>query len=168
VSLLFTSSSAHSLHCSNRMDPASCRSSIRSKAKEILALKNTARGSIRRLTSLEGEIVHLSSISNDKLLQIEVKNTYQKYVKSTPPDEVNPVSPSAQETSVTQAKEGPHFQQRRTCLADSKATIELKSVRESLSKRMSENTILMEDCNVLRKQNLELKSEMARIMQGCA
>jgi hypothetical protein len=141
---------------------------IKLRDKEIRALKNTVRESNRKLATLEGEIVHLSGITNDKLLQSQIKLTYQKYIKEKMATSTQHHSNSFKEnegspllrlsTLLTPMKE-----ENRVQLADNKFKTELKTMRQSLSRRMSENAILIQDCDDLRRQNSELKSELARI-----
>jgi Na+-transporting NADH:ubiquinone oxidoreductase subunit NqrC len=126
------------------------------------------------LASLEGEIVHLASISNDKILKSEVKNTYQKFIKGEVTTPTRRCSLSKENQDVTNSPSvktpdtGNSFNQqsfeKRLKLAENKAKLELKSVKQSLSKRMGENAVLMQECDDLRTQNSELKSEMARLL----
>ena len=142
---------------------------IKSRNREIRELKSAVRDGKRKLTSLEGNVVHLSGISNDKLLKNEVKAIYQKFVKYK--DEMTTEVQKCGENKEPSPAAPPSFSSnqgtslKRLQLADNNKTkLELKSVRQSLSRRMSENIILMQDCDDLRRQNSELKSELARLL----
>ena len=139
---------------------------IKSRNEEIQALKNVVRVSNRKLTSLEGNVVHLSGISNDKILKNEVKAIYQKCIDEKKiiqvrkfEDNTNTPLPTTPPTRPKQL-----LTPKQLHSADNKTKLELKSVRQSLSRRIDENVILMQDCDDLRRQNSELKLEVARLL----
>ena len=146
----------------------------KSKDSEICALRSSLRERDRKLRSIEGELVHLADRSNEKELRHDVKSAYQKFIAptrrclfmeerarnkdgvSSPQHE----TPKAKDASVDGLRQ---TFEKRLKIAEGKAKMEIKAVKESLSKRMGENTILIQDCDTLRQENSELKTELARM-----